>query len=80
MTLDLKGRTETRPVHSYDSIRRRGLLGKLLLLVATIRTRGLLNRTLRPYRRGKSPPIPPYLRQDLGLPPEPPRANYWDHR
>lgn len=80
MTLDLKGRTETRPVHTYDSVRRRGLLGKLLLLVATIRARGLLNRTLRPYRHGKSPPIPPYLRQDLGLPPEMPSSKYWDHQ
>ena len=80
MTLDLKGRAETRPVHFYDARQPKGVFGKLLLLVATLRARALLRRTLRPVRRGKSPPIPPNLRQDLGLPPETPGSKYWDHQ
>ncbi|HWA19145.1 MAG TPA: hypothetical protein VG757_09115 [Devosia sp.] len=33
-----------------------------------------------PERTRGSPPVPNYLRRDVGLMPEEPRRTYWDHQ
>ncbi len=79
MTLDLKG--QVRPAdQEFDFDAKRSLLGRVLLAIAKMRANAMLKRTLRPYRSGTSPPIPPYLRRDLGLPPDYERRSHWDHQ
>ena len=61
----------------------RGIFERLRLALATHAANRRLRRASRRYRSGNSPPVPNWLREDLGLPPEypwPQLRNWWELR
>ena len=68
---------------AIPAVRPRGILERLRLALAIHAANRRLRRASRRYRSGNSPPVPSWLREDLGLPPEhhwPPLSNWWELR
>jgi len=78
MTLEVKDRI--RPHHLRVAPPRVGLVQRMFAVIATIQANRQLARAARRYKSRGSPPIPPYLRHDLGLPPESEQIGHWDYR
>ncbi|MDB5539076.1 MAG: hypothetical protein JWQ89_803 [Devosia sp.] len=80
MTLELETRA---PAHSHRAFVRShaGVAGALVSAVVTMLADAQLARAARRYKSRGSPPVPSYLRRDLGLMPEvmEPKS-YWDYR
>lgn len=80
MTLDLSTRA---PAHSNraESPSHVGVAGALVSAVVTMLANAQLARAARRYKSRGSPPVPAFLRRDLGLMPEvlEPRS-HWDYR
>lgn len=58
--------------------RRRGVIASLIFTaLAAWSARRQLKAITRHYRRKPLAPIPEYLREDIGLPPLPPRSPTW---
>ncbi len=80
MTLELEitapARSNPAPLHIHA-----GIAGALVSAVVTTLANAQLARAARRYSSRGSPPVPSYLRRDLGLMPEvlEPR-NHWDYR
>lgn len=47
-----------------------GLVGRLRLFIARRRADAMLRRLLKPRSVGRIADLPPYLRKDIGLPPD----------
>lgn len=80
MTLDLDTRA---PARSARALRHThvGVAGALVSAVVTMLADAQLARAARRYKSRGSPPVPSFLRRDLGLMPEvlEPK-NHWDYR
>jgi hypothetical protein len=58
--------------------RRRGIIASLIATtIARWSARRQLDRIARQYRRQPPVELPNYLREDIGLPPLPPRSSGW---
>jgi hypothetical protein len=57
--------------------RRQGGFASLLASIVAVGANYRLDRAHRRYRSGYAPPIPDYLREDIGLPPLPPTFHQW---
>lgn len=82
MTYELKNYPDVR-VDRVPAIPRRerlDLVTALVSAVVAIRARRQLARLVKSRKPRGSPPLPAYLRQDIGLPPDEPGRNYWDHQ
>jgi hypothetical protein len=76
MSLDFKNHVDTPPLptditqraHVY---RRQGVIASLISMIASISANRRLARASRRFHSGDAPMVPAWLREDLGLPPEP---------
>ena len=60
---------------------RQGIVASLVSALVALTANRRLRRASRRYRSGNSPPVPDYLREDVGLPPLPaPLPNWWERR
>lgn len=61
--------------------RRQGIIASLVAAIAAFAANRRLRRAARRHRSGAAPPVPDWLREDLGLPPLPPRLpEWWEQR
>ncbi len=82
MSVQTKGRID--PVLPTDITprvpvvtRRQGAFASLLASIVAVGANYRLDRAHGRYKSGYAPPIPDYLRQDIGLPPLPPKIHQW---
>ncbi|HHY50018.1 MAG TPA: hypothetical protein GYA10_09755 [Alphaproteobacteria bacterium] len=82
MSFDLDDLINSRPLPTdvtprQPIYRRQGIVAALLTALAVHAANRRLRQIARRFRRGTAPEIPNYLREDLGLPPLPPRLPSW---
>jgi hypothetical protein len=82
MSYDLEDHLYDSPLptditHRVPVYRRKGIVASLVAAVVTLGANRRLSRASRRYRSGNSPPVPDYLRQDIGLSPLPPKLPDW---
>lgn len=82
MSLDLRSRDTARP----DRISAFSVWGRVRYFIvaagASLEARRMLARVIRPYKSRGSPPIPPHILRDIGLPETyyEDRRSHWDHQ
>ena len=57
--------------------RRQGIIASLVASLAGLAANRRLKQLSRRYRTAGLPPVPDYLREDIGLPPLPPPITQW---
>jgi hypothetical protein len=57
--------------------RKPGGIASLLGAIVAVGANWQLDRAHKRHRSGYAPPIPDYLREDIGLPPLPPKWHQW---
>jgi len=78
MSYDIDSNVSVRSLPPLAPVyRRKGILASLLSAVAAFLANLRLRRASRRYRSGKAPPVPEWLREDIGLEPLPPRLPDW---
>ena len=61
--------------------RKQGVTASLLGAIIAVGANWRLDRAHKRYRSGRAQPIPDWLRDDLGLPPLPPKLpEWWEQR
>ena len=84
MTHDIDSQSASRRIDAIEVkpvYRRNGIIAALLVVLATRSANRQLAKATRRYRSGRTPDVPDYLRDDLGLPPlPPPLVQWWEVR
>ena len=85
MSLDVKNHVDTPPLPSditqrTHTYRRQGIVASLISMITGIVANRRLARASQRFRSGDAPMVPAWLREDLGLPPEPKsgRIEFWN--
>lgn len=82
MSYDLEDYLYDRPLPSDITMRvpiyrRRGIIASLIGAIVTYRANRRLRWAAKRYRTYVAPPLPDYLREDIGLPRLPPPPPTW---